>query len=697
MLRVSLIKKALTILILISVLSSVADPVDSAVANDDNTHIPYEGYTYNRWNSINSPNGYAYTGAVTGMELGIGDFSSPTDMYERSGELYIMDSGNDRIVVLDAEMELVRIVYPPVKEAAGIFVKADGTILIADPGYNRVIACDPEGSLLFELQRPDYDVFPDNLEFRPVDVVVDRADNIYVLIRGFFYGAAIYDNYGQFSGFYGANRVTVTATMLWNRFWRRVMTEQQVGYIARYVPTEFTSFDIDDTDFIYTVTRQKQLSGNQIRKMNPMGKDILPLGAATSFYGDSEQAMHRGELVASSFVDIVVDDYGFINGLDQNAGRVFQYDQESHLLLIFGGRGNQAGLFASPIAIESMGHDILVLDDSKNNITVFSPTVFGEYVREAVGLYNDGLYTEAVEPWYEVLRMDSGYEMAYVGIGKAYFMNREYAAALPYLKLGQDRRTYSEAFSYVRAEIIAKYFPLVATIVALLILWIFFRGQINSWYRKRFPKPERQKRYDSPFYYIFHPFDGIEALWHSSSLWVLTQSIVIITFWFLVAIFEYQGTGFIFNVNRPNSLQVGYLFVRTFGITFLFSTLNWAVSALLDGSGTLRRIWIITSYSLLPYICAIFLRALLSNVILQDEMVFVDMILYAAIGWSLLLLYIGLKEVHEYSGKQTVGNMLLTVAGIAVAMFIFILFGSLVQELISFAVGIYSEMSFRLI
>ena len=57
--------------------------------------------------------------------------------------------------------------------------------------------------------------------------------------------------------------------------------------------------------------------------------------------------------MATQFVDVTVDDDGFISALDLSRGRVFQYDEEMTLLYSFGNTGKQLGTFSYPVAIET--------------------------------------------------------------------------------------------------------------------------------------------------------------------------------------------------------------------------------------------------------------------------------------------------------------------------------------------------------
>ena len=129
-----------------------------------------------------------------------------------------------------------------------------------------------------------------------------------------------------------------------------------------------------------------------------------------------------------------------------------------------------------PVSVETNStHDILVLDASKNTITVMEQTYYGEMIRKAVFLHNEGLYVEAVEPWEEVIRMNPNYYLAYKGMGKAYVAFGDYKTAMRYFELGMDKVGYSDAKGKLRNEIIKENFTLIVVcVVGALILIMGF-------------------------------------------------------------------------------------------------------------------------------------------------------------------------------------------------------------------------------
>jgi len=159
--------------------------------------------------------------------------------------------------------------------------------------------------------------------------------------------------------------------------------------------------------------------------------------------------------------------------LDKTKGRVFQYDQESKLLNIFGGNGDQMGGFVNPVAIDKLGDRVMVLDQDTGVITVFRPTEYGGLLETGVKRYNDGIYSEAKFIWEEVLRQNVNCELAYIGIGKALYEEGRYKDALEYFELGYDRLGYSRAYKEYRMETAKKSLPYMLTVGLALIVALF--------------------------------------------------------------------------------------------------------------------------------------------------------------------------------------------------------------------------------
>ncbi len=474
----------------LTLLLTVSFPISVAAVS------PYDGYIYNAWTEpVPCPIGYEAVKEVSGYDITQKFFKNPSDLFiAENGDIYISDTDNNRIVVCDGSFTFKRAITEilaedgtarPLTAPGGLYVDHAGNVYVTLPADEagktpaRVVKMDPGNKLLVEFDAPETDLLTENVEFKPSRVVANDLGTVFVVVDGLILGTVAYDKNGRFLSFYGANDVPVSIQLLTDMFWKKFMTQEQINHMYRYVPSQITSIDADRENFIYTCTVTPN-SYSSLRKMNSLGDNILmkhPLNvpSRTGSYGDLQRAYYMGQSIINQFVDLCVNDDGMIFVLDKTYGRVFEYDQESKLLNIFGASGYQAGSFRNPIAVDSFGAQIYVLDKDKGTVTVFGTTEYGALIEKAVLLYNDGEYVEAKSIWEQVLKLNVNCELAYSGIGKALYEQGEYKAAIPYFKYGYDRTGYSRAYKEYRMQRMRQYSPYVFTgLLAAVIFLILF-------------------------------------------------------------------------------------------------------------------------------------------------------------------------------------------------------------------------------
>lgn len=172
-------------------------------------------------------------------------------------------------------------------------------------------------------------------------------------------------------------------------------------------------------------------------------------------------------------------------------------------------------------------------------------------------------------------------------------------------------------------------------------------------------------------------------------------SIVILVFCFLGAVFQRQNTGYIFNYNKLSDLNVLLQLVGVVLPFVMFVIANWVVAMLMNGIGRFRDIWIYSSYCLVPYVLGTFISVLLSNVLVKEEP-FAQYVQTAGIAWSIVVLFIGLMVMHQFSFSQNVLGCLATIFIMAVLMFLLMLVASLGTDLYGFIMTISKEIFFRI-
>ncbi|MGN0608173.1 MAG: hypothetical protein ACI4J6_03155 [Oscillospiraceae bacterium] len=477
---------------LISLVSAAAITISVCAVSASATEA-YDPYNYDRWGDpIASQAGYTADYFVSGDDIGVGSFNEPADLFVSHDDLmYIVDKGNNRIVVTDMDFNLVRVMdtftyegeTTTLKKPTGVFVdQYRDDIYIADNENERVIKCDKDGNISRIFGRPETELYSSDLTYNPNKVIVDKAGNVYVVVKSVTRGAVMFDANGKFLGYYGANRVEQTAEVLANAFWNLISTEEQRLRSTKSTPIGFSNFDIDDMGFIYTVTESTETTTDLVKKLNPEGNNILDsLGVDNEFqFGDKSPTYYSIYAKNSSLVDIDIGPNGELNILDFQHGRIFQYDKECWLLFIMGGTGEQLGTFRSATAIESYDNKLYVLDSRKNALTVFTRTVFGEIVTEASNLYNDGKYEESLEPWQNVLKYDGNYRRAYIGIGNALFNRGDYEEAMEYFKISISRNRYNRAYEGYRDEWLKAHFTAIIVVLIVVIVLLIVLGKLKK-------------------------------------------------------------------------------------------------------------------------------------------------------------------------------------------------------------------------
>lgn len=651
----------------------------------------YRPYTYDYWEQA-VPVAAAYLPAAVqyGSDMGVDGLGEPQDLYvSDQQEVYILDSGNSRVVVLHEDLTLARVIAPTTaagqpltfEEAAGIFVCTDGRILVADKKGQTVYILDAAGRQLGALGRPDEAVLPDNFQYQPVRVFEDSGGILYVVCAGSYSGAVQFETDGSFLGFYGSEKVTATAEVLANYVWKNLLSDKQAEGLSRTVPVEIVSACIDQKDFIYTIRKGNDVTNGQVRKLNAQGDNTLKDGV----FGD------RGE--EQQLADIAVDDGGFISVLDSGSGRVFQYDPDGTLLYVFGGKGAQEGCYASPVALETLGDRLLVLDAERGSLTALAPTAFAADIREGTRLYRDGKYQQAMAPWQRVLARDYHYEPANLGMGKAYEGLGDYETAMACYKRANNRDFYSDVFSDYRTAFLRQYLGwflllLVAAVAVPVIV-------VNR--RSKAPRPVyaggRPKR-KYPVYCLFHPVEGYADLKSekSGSFWLAN---LLLLAYFIVSILIRQTTGFIFNQNRTDQFNVFVTLSASVGLFLIFVLCNWAITTIMDGKGKFLEIWTFCAYALLPYVVLMVIVVIASNVLSGDEAAFYTALQGIAYAWTGLSLFLAIREVHQFSVQKTIATLLLTFAAMLIVVIIVAILYSVFSQFIGFIATLGSELALR--
>lgn len=409
-------------------------------------------------NRVAMPVAYAAIEMVDYFGPGVGSLSNAQDIYYRDGLLYVADTGNNRILVLDGGLRAQAIYTSGEKRFSaphGVYADADGDIFVADTNNNQIVHLAPDGTFVESFGQPDSELYDAAYGFRPLKLCIDTVGQFYIINREDYHGFTVIDALGQFKGYVAPTKV---GTSILEQLVDLLATDEQKEQLDRKLPPVHTNFFMDETGAVYVTTSRTEQA--QLKKFLSYGNNIFPY---TGSFGTGEET--------SSIVDVTVNADGIITLLEQDSGLLFQYDSDGTLLCSFGGSGNWMGCFmqASSLCEDENGR-IYVLDAGTGAITVFEPTSFITKVHHALGLLQQGRYDESMIPWREVLEIDRNYSVARIGMGKAYMRQEKYSEALEQYTIAQYRAGYSDAFAGLRHEFFREHFGwMVVAALALLV------------------------------------------------------------------------------------------------------------------------------------------------------------------------------------------------------------------------------------
>lgn len=394
-----------------------------------------------------------------------GAFSKAEDIFYKDNFLYIADTGNNRVLKMTTDgavkLEITSVGGVALNGPKGVFVDNSGQIWIADTGNLRIVVVDSEGKDVKILYKPDSEVLNESVTFDIEKLVVNDMGYIFALKGAYMMKM---NSKNEFLNYMGAMNVDFSLTRL---LIRTFGTKAQQESTEKVEPTAYNNFCIGADGNIYGVLSDG--TSGQIRRLNSVGENTYP----EKDYGF--MFFEQGSLYPTepTFKDIAVDKNGIVTVIDKNTGLIYQYDTEGNLLTTFGGKGSRKGMFDVPVSIvvDEAGR-LYVLDNNANNIQVFAPTSFIDLVHEAIILQAGGYYEESKSYWEDVLDIDSNYSLAHKAIGKILFKEGKYKESMDHYKQADDTEGYSNSFSENRHNFFRDYFFLLIVIILVAVIII---------------------------------------------------------------------------------------------------------------------------------------------------------------------------------------------------------------------------------
>ena len=678
---------------------------------------PYETYTYSdSGKCLISPN--AYEPSERYSDFGeAGGLKSPSEIItDQKGNLYIADTGNNRIVVCDASFHLIKVIDKfnangtpdSLNGPMGVFMTDNGELYVADTQNSRIVVFDKDLNFSRITGIIPKKLLPDKFIYKPKSIAVNRDGQIYIVSLSTNMGIMVLSNTNDFEGFIGAQRVSVNALQLIQRMF---MSKEQLNRSTSFVPVEYSNLTIDSDGFIYVTSssinrfdlfnslHSTDSTYAPIKKINPSGTDVLRRNGLFSPIGDVNfDAYEKSKGVDPSSIEkVVLLNSGMYLLLDKTYSKMFAYDSKGNLLYAFGGAGEAIGLYRQLTSAAIYKDTLYALDGANGSVTVLEKTYYGKLLDDTVSLQEARKYDAAIKNWNEVLHYNNNFDLAYLDIGKNYLDNGQYKDAMDCFRLINNKEYYSKAYKYFRQDQLNKYgiWLLFGVVVLIVLLYLLF-SKISARNNKLRDRRVTGKLSDSLLYGLFvvsHPFKGFYELKSESRGGVLSASIILLLAFASFIVNNLFG-GYLASSGEavsPVSIALNFLFPFA-----LWCIANWCLTTLSDGKGTLKDIYIAVCYSLVPLILILLPATIVGQFLVQEE--FPILLLFVGFGylWMGFLVFIAMLKIHDYSLGKNVVITLLTFVGIGLILFLCMIFFSLIGQMATLIKNIISEISLRL-
>lgn len=615
-------------------------------------------------------------------------FKDPQDIFiDKKDNIYLVDSGNNRIIVMNPELVTTGVYYSPDEKAfhspEGIYVDEDGDMYVADTGNARIVHMTGTGRLVETFINPESELLG-NAPFSPSKLIVSKTGYIYV-VRG--ENIMAIDGNNGFRGLFGQTDIGYNLTEALVRIFA---SDQQKLFMAKRTASSYLNLTLGRDGTIYATSLER--TEGEIKKLNSIGnniyrkyktigggftnpvtnfikKKILKSAVASNTFKFGEYFDEDGNYIEPIFRDITVDSDGIVTVIEEQTGKLYQYDQEGNMLAAFCGIGERKGEFSRPgsIAVNSKGM-LYVVDRLNNNIQYFEPTEFIRTVQKAAKAYESGDYDLSFKCWSKVLNLDENYELAHAGLAKAYYKQGRYKESMKEGRLAGDRPLYSQAFDEYKYQVFRDNFALVlaAGLILLLAVCLFLKYSFRagtkafwSFMREHNKKMGVWQGLKYSYHVLLHPIETIEGVNYYKNRINLKSSFYLLGAAFVVRI------AYIYLVHYPlASVEISDANLFFEGCKLFIIPLTWipasfAVTSISGGESKFPEITFTAALGLVPYIFINLPLMFLSHLMSKSQQSWYGVFTAAVYIWMIIIYFLSLKLLNSYSFGKTLRMMAL--------------------------------------
>lgn len=196
------------------------------------------------------------------------------------------------------------------------------------------------------------------------------------------------------------------------------------------------------------------------------------------------------------------------------------------------------------------------------------------------------------------------------------------------------------------------------------------------------------------WYTITHPMDGYYWIRHRDRGSVPLAILLVILFAFSFSANRLLAS-FVVNDLDPRAVDSLFELIGVLAFFLLLCVSNWSITCLMNGEGRLKDIAIAVGYGTVPMTFVLVLATAVSQFIADDEQAFYGLLLGVGIAYGIIMILIGIMQVHNYTLGKTLITLFLTIVAMLIIIFLLLLLSNLLGMVFNFFRSIYTELIFR--
>lgn len=196
------------------------------------------------------------------------------------------------------------------------------------------------------------------------------------------------------------------------------------------------------------------------------------------------------------------------------------------------------------------------------------------------------------------------------------------------------------------------------------------------------------------FYTISHPMDGYYWIRHAEKGSVPLSILMVMIFSFCFSANRLMA-GFVVNDVHPMSVDSLFELLGVLAFYLLICVSNWSVTCLMNGEGRMKDITIAIGYGTVPISVSLVVATIFSQFVADDEQAFYTLIIALGIAYGLIMMLIGIMQVHNYTLGKTLVTLFITFLAMFIIIFLLLLLSNLLGMVYNFFHSIYTEIIFR--